>query len=589
MKNRLKTLIIILILTIFSLAVYPGYGVFAEDHLAWIPVLYASMNHSLFTRDLVLGVSAVRFSFFNQFIAGFMNLFKTNIFTSLFVLDFLARLIAIYSFYEIGLYFTGSGFLSFIFAFLASTGLSVYGTTTSTFDIRLVPRTISLPLALLALSFILKNQYFIAALTLGFSLFFHFLTVIPFLGFFYAALLFFSDKSNRKKIFFGILPVLFLAFLVFNMPANHLNIFSYVDRAWEAIMRAQDPELFITSWPGRGVYLQLLATAVIFFLGLFKLKDYLSKENKKYIYLLFFIPLLAFLVAFVGADILKLHLIIELQLARTLIMWRLVVLLILLIWINKNFSEQSDWFYNFLLLGLTAAFILRENFMYLFLPPLILDFILGSMFHYKQKFQYYIWALFLVLLAIFLGLLIFVKKFGSLNYLYWIIGISAAIILAVGLWGWDKFLSKKTFILFLTVLIIFIIILLPKFTIKPAYLNDENFNGLCAWVKNNTPTSAMFIVAPFSSSGEQFRISCLKNIFFSRIDGMQSFFDRDYAMEWQKRLDLISKINQNPDYLKNVVREYDINYILSERNLHLNNPPVFSNNRYFVYKLDNQQ
>jgi len=34
MKNRLKTLIIILILTIFSLAVYPGYGVFAEDHLA---------------------------------------------------------------------------------------------------------------------------------------------------------------------------------------------------------------------------------------------------------------------------------------------------------------------------------------------------------------------------------------------------------------------------------------------------------------------------------------------------------------------------------------------------------------------------
>ena len=70
---------------------------------------------------------------------------------------------------------------------------------------------------------------------------------------------------------------------------------------------------------------------------------------------------------------------------------------------------------------------------------------------------------------------------------------------------------------------------------------------------------------------------------------MQSFFDRDYAMEWQKRLDLISKINQNPDYLKNVVREYDINYILSERNLHLNNPPVFSNNRYFVYKLDNQQ
>jgi hypothetical protein len=589
MKNWFKTLLIILILTIFSLVAYPGYGVFAEDHFIDIPALYAQLNHALFTRDLVSSVNQTKFSLFNQFVAGFMNLFRTNIFTSLFLLDFLTRLIAIYSFYEIGLYFTGSGFLSFIFAFLASTGLSVYGTPTSTFDIRLVPRTISLPLALLGTVFIFRKQLLFAAPVLGLSLIFHPLTAAPFLAFFYAELLFFSGRSFSKKFLLGILPLIFLTLLVSGMPANQLGIFTRVDAAWEAIMRVQTPELFITSWLGRGVYLQLLATAIIFFLGLFKLKNYFSKENIRYFYLLFFISLLAFLVAFIGADILKLHLIIELQLTRALIMWRLVDLLILLLWINKSFSEKENLFCSFLLVGLTAAFVLRENFMYIFLPPLILDFILGFIPRYKQKFQYFVYSLFLLSLAIFLGLLFFKGRVGSLYYFYWIIGISAAIILAVAFWGWDKFLSKKTFILFLTVLIIFIIILLPKFTIKPAYLNDENFSELCAWVKNNTPTSAMFIVAPFSSSGEQFRISCLKNIFFSKIDGIQSFFDRDYAMEWQKRLDLISKINQNPDYLKNVVREYDINYILSERKLHLNNPPVFSNNRYFVYKLDNQQ
>jgi hypothetical protein len=68
-------------------------------------------------------------------------------------------------------------------------------------------------------------------------------------------------------------------------------------------------------------------------------------------------------------------------------------------------------------------------------------------------------------------------------------------------------------------------------------------------------------------------------------DGAQVVFNRVYAVEWKKRLDLVQQLEGNFGLLSGIVREYNVGYILASRQLALDDRLVFRNEKYFVYKV----
>ena len=374
MKSNYKIFLVMFLITIFSLVVYPGYSIFVASQEISVPALYMMKNSSLFPHDIITSFNFSRYSLFNQFVIRIMNLTGLDIFYVFFILSLIFRFICIFAVYYISRYFTESEFLSLAIAFLTTMGLAVYGTTTSTFDYFMMPRTIGLPLAWLSLFLLIIGKPYFSAIALGAGLLIHPLTVLPFIFIFYLdVFLFFKNHGWIKKIILGLIPLGFLALLVSNIPAGHLGIFSRIDQVWEGIIRWYIPEMFISSWPDRGVYLQLIATVLLFFLARVELKSLFNdKEKKKYLYFLFFIPVIFFIVAFIAVDMLKSQFFLGLQLARSLIMWRVIVLILFVILAYKNLiSEKNRKFYGFLILGTLFAFIFRENFMFMFLPPLV--------------------------------------------------------------------------------------------------------------------------------------------------------------------------------------------------------------------------
>ena len=101
------------------------------------------------------------------------------------------------------------------------------------------------------------------------------------------------------------------------------------------------------------------------------------------------------------------------------------------------------------------------------------------------------------------------------------------------------------------------------------------------WAKNNTSNESAFLV-PINEFG--FRFWSKRSVFLEHKEGGDSLYDRNFAMEWDKRKDLI---NANPEFSKEYVetlkRDYKIDYIVTTLNL----PEilVYKNDKFFVYEI----
>jgi hypothetical protein len=149
-----------------------------------------------------------------------------------------------------------------------------------------------------------------------------------------------------------------------------------------------------------------------------------------------------------------------------------------------------------------------------------------------------------------------------------------------------QFIIRPAAILIISMTTLFF---LPSFQIRPKYFEDKLFMETCNWIKNHTNTEAIFITEPFTSKSGPLRLSCLRSIFTSRKDGSFAIlFNRDYALEWQTRMNIVKELENNNYCFPNTPKEYKMDYILSERKLDLSFPEIYNNGKYFIYKINNK-
>src|SRR3989344_4340985 len=112
MKNM--DLIVLLTLTaLFTLIVFPGYGIFGGDHSIYIPQIYKTINPELYPNDTLFEFSQTSLTKFSELIIFSMNFTHMNIFYVMILLAFITRILFIYSIYKIALYIADDEKFSF--------------------------------------------------------------------------------------------------------------------------------------------------------------------------------------------------------------------------------------------------------------------------------------------------------------------------------------------------------------------------------------------------------------------------------------------------------------------------------------------
>jgi len=619
-KGELRLLPIAIFITALSLIIPGGYQVFTGDLLLYMPSLYHSLNHNLFQNDLLLSFNQTSYTLFDDVIIFLTNNFSistwfkqdkaVNIFYIFFLLTIVVRLIFLYSIHTLVSQLTGKLNFIIVLILLLTLTSSVYGTATSVFSNYLHPRFVGFSINLFFLVCFLNEQLLLSALILGFGLLIHIITALPFVGFFY---FFYIKKSflgrEQFKYFWlsGLLPIIFLMILLAHARSESSNLspFILIDPVWERIIRERTPWILITSWTINNAIFLPIATIILFLVSSWELRNILVNKNKiSYLYLLILIPLILYLASFFTVDILKISLFAQLQMSRSLSLWQLVVTLLFTYFAIKNINISANFkniIYNCILLLIVSFLCLpsiggrsfektHNIYFYILLSLFLLCWSYNNriLFNYRPAKMLLIIAIFLLATALFYSILSRGNiSFTNLNtYVY--------IVVSLVLFFWiqreynistsltNKLLSIPS-ILLLGISIICLGLFTPKL-IYPNYYNPPLIET-CNWIKNNTSEQDVFITEPFSRLGSEFRLACYRSIFVSKKDGAQSVFNREYALEWQRRMKIARKSKEDTSVLAEISKQYSVDYIFSDRQLDVKYPLVFKNTKHYIYKL----
>jgi len=619
-KGELRLLPIAIFITALSLIIPGGYQVFTDDLLLYMPSLYHSLNHNLFQNDLLLSFNQTSYTLFDDVIIFLTNNFSistwfkqdkaVNIFYIFLWLTIVVRLIFLYSIHALVSQLTGKLNFIIVLILLLTLTSSVYGTATSVFSNYLHPRFVGFSINLFFLVCFLNEELLLSALILGFGLLIHIITALPFVGFFY---FFYIKKSflgrEQFKYFWlsGLLPIIFLMILLAHARSESSNLspFILIDPVWETIIRERTPWIFITNWTINNAIFLPIATIILFLVSSGELKNSLVNKNRiNYIYLLILIPLILYLASFFTVDILKISLFAQLQMSRSLSLWQLVVTLLFTYFAIKNINISANFkniIYNCILLLIVSFLCLpsiggrsfektHNIYFYILLSLFLLCWSYNNriLFNYRPAKMLLIIAIFLLATPLFYSILSRGNiSFTNLNtYVY--------IVVSLVLFFWIKreynistSLTTKLLSIPSILLLGLSIICLGLFTPKLIYPNYYNppLIETCNWIKNNTSEQDVFITEPFSRLGSEFRLACYRSIFVSKKDGAQSVFNREYALEWQRRMKIARKSKEDTSVLAEISKQYSVDYIFSDWQLDVKYPLVFKNTKHYIYKL----
>lgn len=593
---RVSPEVFILLLTAFSFGWFLGYGVYEGDQLIYFPEILQKLDPSLFGRDILFGPGG--FTLFDDFIAAGVRYGGFDMFSFLFLVSFAMRFLYFYGIYRIVFYFTGDKTFSMLSPLVFLSGFVIYGTGMRTIAPMLLPKYIAIASSLLGLAFLFEKRIVASSFLLGLGFLFHPTGPIPFLVVFCVSLLF--DRIHLfsiKTLISAVIPLVFLYTVYLFVPSGGgVGILDVIDQAWREVILRRDSYYFLTTWyyPNSA---PIYIAASIFFLLLVKkelVSIFADIQKRRFLHLCFFVPLgLAMLSVFL-ADFSGSAFVTQLSLGRSLIMWKILFNGLFVYYVIRYIaSNPRDVFYNFLLWGVVVSFMVNEKVAPVFLPALMFAWTVRMIDLSKFATVFSFLRKRVATASVFVATVLVVTHFASLHdndgffdafklvlplaFLGAFLGMHAGVRNLVGRWSFS----------FVLAVIFFGALVSPtRFSIQPAGASDPVFLEVCEWIEANTEKTSLFLTEPFSSRGGEVRMMCNRGLFATRKDGGQVVFDREYALEWNRRYDIIKqlKADYSPELLSDISFKYSVDYLLSDESLNLAHK-VFDNGRYYVYKL----
>ena len=594
--SRIPPVVFIILITAFSFGWLLGYGVYEGDQLIYFPDVLKKIDPQLFPTDVLFGPGG--FTLFDETLVAAMRWSGLDLFYVIFLFSFAVRFVYFYSIYRIAFFFTQNRIAALLAPIIFLSGFVIYGTGMRTVAPMLLPKYIAIATSLLGLSFAFERRFILAAFSLGLGFLFHPSGPLPFLAVFYLYTLFLGKGFfSWRNVISWVVPPLFLFVLYLFFSGNDgAGLFTVIDEAWRQVILRRDSYYFLSTWYyPNSAPIYIVISAFLFFLIRKELADIFEEKRKRLILsLIFFFPLGLALFSLMFADFFGSAFVTQLSFGRGLMLWKFFLNGLFVYYVFHHLkSNPRDFLYNFFLIGIVAAFVLNEKVSPVFFPALMFMWtvryvnasqlgFLGS-FLKKSAVSFSVFAL----TAPVVSYVAFIHdNDGFFDALKIVVPVALAVsFLNIGdlMRSW---LTRYGFAVIAIFIFLGAILVPSRVSLYPSAHAKGSFMEACVWVKANTENHALFITEPFTGYGGEVRLICKRGIFATRRDGGQVVFNRDYALEWNERYDIIKRLESeyNSAFLLEVAKKYHIDYAFSDRELEgLQN--VFNNGTFFIYKV----
>lgn len=583
--------------TAYSFFVSPAYSVFRSDQLLYFPYMFRSLFPGALEQDFMAQLTPALYSFFDETIAGIVSSTGFDLYWILFLLALITRFAFFYSIYRIINYFTKNTLFSILSLSVVLYGFVIYGTGMRTMAPMLIARDMALAFSLFSLSFLLEKKVFPASLFLGVAALFNVSTVVPFAVIHYGIYLYKYLVDKIRPNFFEVISLILPAFPVVALwllaSESAGGLFNIIDSDWKDILLRRVSVIFVSTWYYPNSSPLYIAVSIFFYFLLRReLPDIFSDPDRgRFLKFIFFVPVGLALFSIVVGDFLGSAFVAQLQLGRTLMLWKLILNPLFAYYAYRYIREHpKDLLYNFSLIGIVASFIVSEKIMFVFLPLQITLWLwmrTSAGTYLKIPLSWVRVAAIAALVAAF-PLLAYVARIHDTKYFLDLVPEIAitALILALGVRFVKKIPSSGMLVaLMAIVLLLYSAFRAPFFSIYPSEWKNKEFMQACEWVQANTSKEAIFITEPFSEAGGSLRLLCLRNVWVTKKDGGVSMYNREFAFEWGKRMGLINAMDENKAALDGVAEEYKVGYVFADAPADLPYLRVFENERYHIYSV----
>ncbi|MBI2640382.1 MAG: glycosyltransferase family 2 protein, partial [Candidatus Sungbacteria bacterium] len=307
-----------------------GYSVFNADQFFYFPSILRAIHLDALGSDFMAKFSPAAFSFYDELIVGIVRYGGLDIFWTAFLLTVITRFMFFYALYRIARYFTRDTLFSALSLFIFVSGFVVYGTAMRSIADMFLARDLALGFSLLSLSFLFEKRYRTSSLALGLGALLNVGTVVPFAVIFYM-ITFYEFVASGAKIILSrvislLLPLLAISALWLYRPEGvSSGLFTALDGVWREILLRRVPNIFVMTWyyPNSSP-LYLAVSIYLYFLLWRELPGiFADSEKRRFIRMIFFAPLALTALSVLGGEIFGSAFILQLQLSRSLILWKL--------------------------------------------------------------------------------------------------------------------------------------------------------------------------------------------------------------------------------------------------------------------------
>lgn len=601
----------ILVLTLFSLLVAPGYESFVSDQTMFLPPMLHQLDPSIFSsKDLSHArmLSSDR-SLINDLIAFFVSRGVPLLWT-LFLLSVIFRALFFATLYSVIVYFTENRIRAEFVLLFFLTPFFIPGTGHTTIESLFTYRTVALSLSFLYLALYLRGWRLLSLIPLIFAFTIHAITALPFFCFHYLHTTWRFWQNRREPevpaytIWACVIPIVgILFFLWWKQSGATDSFFLRIDTDWKQLANPRNAPAFFMFWSTRS-YLSLMSWMVLTNIPLLYLKEFLHDTQKRIsVWMLLCVPLLMLILAAFG-EYTAIHGLIKLHLQRSILLISfLAPILVGMFTLWHAEEHRDDMLKNTFLFATIAWFLYKDSFIFLrepmlmFIPPLAILFY-GPFLYAIRRRTYTLPALAVATFALTDGIVTYRSFFYGdvLSVIFFHLTLLGGWIVAL-LYA-KNLVSSRTLLCYSIAIALPILLFMPifyakSFTIYPKFSYNAPYMQACAWIGTHTAKDSVFVVEPFVKMPlpEEFRLACLRSIFTTYKEGGVVPYDehREVAFAWKRKYELLYALAKDPGLIEQAKKTYQMDYIISQTPLALpaHYPLVFSNDAYYIYDIRN--